>query len=97
MTATIEFSVDGLVRDARRACLGLLAFVAICMVAHCGSGCLPAQAPNTVEQNYTADIIACAYFAGSPGPYDAHADWACRQSVDCKYGLGPCAPIEGGK
>ena len=90
MTATFEFSPEGFLRDMKRALYGLLAFAAIVGVAHCGSGCKPAQAPNDLEQAYTAEIVACAATAGYPGAYDRDADLRCRAEVDCRYKLGPC-------
>lgn len=89
-TVSIQYSHDGLLRAARRAVAGLAVFIGACMVAHCGSGCMPAQGPHSMEQAYTAEIVACAATAGYPGAYDHEADMRCRRGVDCKYGLGPC-------
>ncbi len=90
MTATFEFSPAQFVRDAKRAAMAVLAFAAIVGVAHCGTGCKPAQAPNDLEQAYTTEIVACAATAGYPGAYDREADLRCRAEVDCRYKLGPC-------
>lgn len=94
-TVTVDFDHSRLIRDAKRALLGLALFVGAVGVAHCGTGCLPAQAPTVEEQGYTADIVACAYFAGYPGPYDHQADMECRDKVNCRYHVGPCP--DGGK
>lgn len=75
---------------ARRMLLALGAVFGLATFAHCSNGCLPAKDPTVAEQNYTTDIVACAFFAGYPGPYDHAEDMACRAKVDCKYGIGPC-------
>ncbi len=88
---TVEFSNEGLVRDAKKAFLAVLLFAGIVSVAHCGSGCLPANSPTVEEQSYTTAIIACAATAGYPGSYDRQADLRCRAEVDCDFGVAPCA------
>ncbi len=83
----VEFTTQQLYADARKALLGVLMFVGVCVAcAHCG-GCAPFQEPSGVEQGYTAEIVGCAYMAGRPGAYDPVEDRACRDKVDCKYGL----------
>lgn len=89
-TCTIQYSHEALVRDAKRALVALAMFIGVVSVAHCGSGCRPAQAPTDLERNYTTEIVACAATAGYPGVYDHAADMRCRAVVDCKYKLGPC-------
>ncbi len=89
-TIVFHYCHADLVRVVRRAAVSLALFIGVCMVAHCGTGCKPVQSPSTLEQSYTAEIIACAATAGYPGVYDHQADMRCRAAVDCKYGLGPC-------
>jgi hypothetical protein len=88
-TIAVEFSHENLVRDLKRAAIGLAMFCGITMLAHCGTGCLPAIQP-TVDQDYTSEIVSCAAMAGYPGQYDKAEDLKCRAAVDCKYKVGPC-------
>ena len=87
----VSFSSERLVRDCKRALAGLVMFAGLSMLAHCGSGCNAIQAPTTLEQSYTTEIVACAATAGYPGAYDEQADRRCRADVNCRYGLGACA------
>ncbi len=89
-TVVIEYSHENLVRDLRRAAMGLAMFMGITMLAHCGTGCLPASEPQTAREEYENAIIACAATAGYPGAYDHESDMLCRAGVDCRFGLGPC-------
>ena len=90
-TIAFHYSHENMALTAKRALIGLSIFIGACMVAHCGTGCQPAQDPTALEQGYTAEIVACAATAGLPGPYDHDADMKCRAKVDCKYKLGACA------
>jgi hypothetical protein len=54
----------------------------MCAVAHCGSGCLPAQEPTPLEQAYVQEIVACAATS-----LTVAEDEACRAAVNRKYGL----------
>lgn len=84
----VEFSPTQLMANAKKAVLALAMFAGITVMAHCGKGCMPAQAPTDLEQSYTTEIVACAATAGYPGDYDRAADMRCRHEVDCRYGLG---------
>lgn len=85
---TFEFCPKQLWVDAKRAAIAVLVFASVVGVAHCGSGCMPAESPT--ETAYTNEIVACAATAGYPGAYDHEADMRCRAAVDCKYLVGPC-------
>lgn len=93
---TVSYSHQNLVLCAKRALIGLLMFIGIAGVAHCGVGCEPAKDPTALEQSYTTAIIACAATAGYPGAYDHAADMRCRAQVDCVYGVAPCGSADGG-
>lgn len=86
-TVCVDFCPNRLVRDAKRAIIGLLMFTGVVALAHCGTGCKPVQVPTTTEQAYTAEIVACAATAGYPGAYDEDADKRCRAEVNKRYGL----------
>ncbi len=88
-TITFEFCHEKMVRDLRRAALGLAMFVGITMLAHCGTGCRPATAPSAAD-DYETRIIACAATSGYPGAYDYAADMRCRNGVNCEFGLPSC-------
>lgn len=62
------------------------------VVLHLLQACAPQPVgqAGTLERNYVADIVACAALAGSPGPYSKEEDLACRENVNCRYGLASC-------
>ncbi len=87
-TVIVEFCPATLKNNMLKAISAIMLFAALVMVAHCGTGCLPALSPEGT--NYEADIIGCASDAGYPGAYDPKADRDCRARVDCAWHVGPC-------
>ncbi len=85
---SVCLSLQGAFAGARTMFVGLLVFSGLTAAAHCNTGCKPAVVPP-VEQ-YENAIIACAATAGFPGPYDHAADLACRNKVNCRFGLASC-------
>ncbi len=79
----ICLSQKALYLGARDMLLAVVVFAGLCGVAHCGSGCMPANSPDS----YETAIIACAATAGYPGAYDHEADMRCRDEVNERFGV----------
>ncbi len=87
--SAVCLSYKGLLKSARDMFVCMMVFVALCGVAHCGTGCKGVSSPSAAD-DYTTRIIACAATAGYPGAYDHAADLRCRNGVNCEFGLPSC-------
>ncbi len=80
MTLTVQYSTEELAKTVKRTAIGLLMFATVCVLAHCGSGCTPAESPKEAE--YTAAIVACAATAKTKAD-----DHMCRVTVNHQFGI----------
>lgn len=78
----ISFNHDDLVKQARRAAIGLFLFVGVVTFSHCGFGCKPLRTPGEVEAEYTTRILACSATAKTKAEASA-----CRRAVNAEFGL----------
>ena len=88
MELVIQYSPDGLIREAKRAVVGLLVFGGIAGFANCHTGCKPAAGAAEVEAAYTAEIVGCSAKAKTLAE-----SRACRAAVNLRYGL---CDVDGG-
>lgn len=88
MELVIQYSPEALVKEAKRAVVGLLVFVGVAGFANCHTGCKPAGSAAEVEAAYTAEIIGCSAKAKTLAE-----SRTCRTEVNKRYGL---CDVDGG-
>lgn len=81
-TMTMTLDVEGLKKGMLKAVAAVAVFAGLVSVAHCGTGCKPAQSGAEVEAAYTAELVSCSVHAKTKAEASA-----CRKAVNTKYGL----------
>ncbi len=79
---TLTLNPQALTKGLLKACAAVALFASLVTVAHCGSGCKPAQSGAEVEAAYTAELVSCSVHAKTKAEATA-----CRKAVNTKYGL----------